>query len=67
MIRVDGYKAFRGAMRITPINENSPYEIFGDWLYKPNHDRWYVRKNFGMTMSFPSDICEIVEERFDKS
>lgn len=67
MILVDGYKAFRDAMRITPINGNSPYEIFGDWLYKPKHDCWYVRPNSGMSMSFPADICEVVEERFDKA
>jgi len=34
MIQVEGYKAFRGTMRITPKNPQFPQqEIHGDWLY----------------------------------
>lgn len=57
MICVEGYKAFRGTMRITPINGAAPFELRGDWLYKPEHDCWY-----GCGRSFPAGICEIVED-----
>lgn len=57
IISVEGYKAFRGVMRITPKNTNFPArEIEGDWLYKPDTDCWY-----GNGSSFMSEICEIVE------
>lgn len=58
MIRVEGYKAFRGVMRIIPKNEKfSPYEVEGDWLYKPEYDCWY-----GKGSSYPASICEVVED-----
>lgn len=57
MIEVDGYKAFNGTMRITPKTIlMQPFEISGEWLYKPEYDCWYCGES-----SYPARICEIVE------
>lgn len=53
MICVEGYKAFRGSMTIKPANGMEPFQLTGDWLYKPDTDCWY-----GCSQSFPADICE---------
>lgn len=54
MICVEGYKAFRGVMLITPKNPAiEPITITGDWLYKPDTDCWY-----GSGRSFPENICQ---------
>lgn len=58
MIEVEGYKAFRGIMRVTPKCQNVvPFESKGDWLYKPDTKCWY-----GNGRSFSQDICEILRE-----
>ena len=58
MICVEGYKAFRGTMRIAPKPRTvEPFELRGEWLYKPQYDCWY-----GCGQSFGADICEIVED-----
>ena len=58
MIQVEGYKAFRGTMRITPANPKFPQqEIHGDWLYKPEYGCWY-----GHGQSFAAKICEVVTD-----
>lgn len=68
MIAVDGYKAFRGTMRITPKNQDfESFELTCDWLYKPaksnsignfpTHGYWY-----GKGRSFREYICEVVED-----
>ena len=57
MIEVEGYKAFRGKLRVTPTAEGyAPYELTGDFLYKPEHDCWY-----GCGKSVPAWICEVEE------
>lgn len=64
MIKVEGYKAFKGTMRITPKNEKmviSPFEIYGEWLYKPQWDMWYCDGQ-----SYPDDICELLSEDDEK-
>lgn len=53
MICVEGYKAFRGAMCITPVNADQGYELIGEWLYRPDTDCWYHKG-----ISFPASICE---------
>lgn len=59
MIKVEGYEAFRGVMRITPKNPKfPPIEIDADWLYKPEFNCWY-----GNGSSFDACICEVVEDR----
>lgn len=56
MICSEGYKAFRGTMRIVPKNPNmKPYELTADWLYKPEYQCWY-----GKGSSFPEEICEVL-------
>lgn len=55
IICVDGYKAFRGKMKISPKNGMQPFVLEGDWLYKPDCDCWY-----GCGRSFTANICEIV-------
>jgi hypothetical protein len=57
MIFVEGYRAFRGIMLITPKNGVPPFELDGDWLYKPEYNCWY-----GCGRSFVADICEAKEE-----
>lgn len=56
-ITVEGYKAFRGTMKIRPKTAAVPsFELSGDWLYKPETGCWY-----GKGSSFAADICTIVE------
>jgi hypothetical protein len=58
MIKVEGYKAFKGIMKISPKCEGvKPFELEGDWLYKPDSECWY-----GKGSSFPFEICEVVKE-----
>lgn len=58
MIKVEGYKAFKGTMKIKPKAKHIPaFELVGDWLYKPETKCWY-----GKGASFAEEICEIVEE-----
>lgn len=59
MIKVEGYKAFHGNMKIVPKNAfYLPFYICDkDWLYKPDTDCWY-----GDGRSFPAEICEVQEE-----
>ena len=56
VISVEGFKAFRGTMRITPKAAVPAFELTGDWLYKPDTKCWY-----GKGSSFAADICTIVE------
>ncbi|MBQ5317489.1 MAG: hypothetical protein J6K17_00145 [Oscillospiraceae bacterium] len=58
MIKVEGYKAFHGVMKVKPkSNEIEPFELTGDWLYKPDTGCWY-----GNGRSFVEEICEVVKE-----
>lgn len=58
MIKVEGYKAFHGTMRIKPKNGLPAFCICDkDWLYKPDTDCWY-----GNGQSFPAEICEVEAE-----
>lgn len=57
MICVEGYKAFRGTMKVTPGNPAyAPYTLTGDWLYKPEADCWYCKGQ-----SFPAFTCKPIE------
>lgn len=61
MIKVEGYKAFNGTMKVTPKCKSVvPFELKGNWLYKPDTDCWY-----GCGKSFISEICEVVEDLSD--
>ena len=62
MIKVEGYLMFRGVMKITPKNVLfQPFEINGEWLYKPESDCWYSGGS-----SYPASICTVVEDKGDK-
>ena len=56
MIEVEGFKAFRGKMRIVLDRGNTALLIQGDWLYKPDTKCWY---NCGV--SYPAECCEVFE------
>ena len=57
MIQVEGYKAFRGKMQITPKAPGvAPFILEGDWLYRPDTGCWY-----GCGRSFCTEICEPIE------
>lgn len=57
VINVEGYKAFRGTMRISPRGSEA-YELCGNWLYKPGTGCWY-----GNGRSFPKEVCTILERK----
>lgn len=56
MIKIEGYKAFRGILKITPF-KGKPYCKTGDFLYKPDTRCWYDGWS-----SYPAEICEVEEE-----
>jgi hypothetical protein len=60
MIKVEGYKAFHGTMKIIPTEKatfKEPWFICDkDWLYKPDTNCWY-----GDGRSFSAEICEPME------
>ena len=56
MITVEGYKAFRGTLLISPKSpEMKPFELEGDWLFKPDTNCWY-----GQGCSFSAEICKVL-------
>ena len=58
MLQCEGYRIFRGVMRVTPTNPKFPaQDIRGVWLYKPEYNCWYANGS-----SYDADICEIVED-----
>ena len=62
MIKVEGYKAFHGVMKITPKTKCvPPVEIEGDWLYKPEYKCWY-----GNGASYGEEICTVVRDDSEK-
>ena len=54
MIEVEGFKAFRGSMRIYKVFGDEMV-IYGDWLFRPDTDCWYCSGD-----SYPADVCEVV-------
>ena len=56
MIEVEGFKAFRGSMRIIADRGNSAFVIHGEWLYKPETNCWYCNGN-----SYFAPYCEVLE------
>ena len=43
MLECEGYKMFKGKMRVVPKNKTyPPFVEDGTWLYKPDYDCWYV-------------------------
>ena len=59
MICVEGFKAFRGTMKIIPeVPGIAPFTITGGWLYKPDTDCWYCNGQ-----SYPASVCKPVETK----
>lgn len=55
VIEVEGYKMFSGSMIITPKAEHiKPFEVIGNWLYKPEYKCWYCNGS-----SYMEEICKI--------
>ena len=56
MLKCEGYKMFKGVMRITPKTDKvKPFEIESIWLYRPDTKCWY-----GDGRSFSESICEVI-------
>ena len=56
MICAEGYKAFRGLMKVTPkVTAVKPFVEQGEWIYKPEYNCWYCGGR-----SFSADICEVI-------
>ena len=61
MISREGIKAFRGKATIAPKNTKiEPFEVIGDWVYKPETDCWYCNGK-----SFMSSIVTDIREEPD--
>lgn len=58
MIKVEGFKAFRGLMKIRIVTDEKVHqdEFYGDWLYMPDTDCWYHKG-----ASFPAAFCEVLK------
>lgn len=58
MLKCEGYKMFKGLMRITPKNDAWPSHLVqGVWLYKPEYNCWYCGGS-----SYTADICSVEED-----
>lgn len=61
MISIEGYKAFRGTLQVTPRGGNfNPVILNGEFLYRPDTECWYHKGS-----SYPADICEVVNDEDD--
>jgi hypothetical protein len=54
MIEVDGFRAFRGMMRVYAVVGD--LDVYGDWLYRPDTDCWYCGGK-----SYPSAACVVLD------
>lgn len=57
LIKVEGYKAFHGSMKIEHRLRGPEIIEDKDWLYKPDTDCWY-----GAGRSFHDDFCTPMED-----
>lgn len=58
MLQCEGYKMFKGIIRVVPKNPVFPIrDIEGTWLYKPDTKCWYCKGS-----SYPEEICVILKE-----
>lgn len=62
MLKVEGYKMYKGVMTITPkpVGEYKipSMDIEGVWLYKPEYNCWYCNGS-----SYPAEICIIRKDQ----
>lgn len=58
MLTCEGYKMFKGTATIVPASDRmKPFDVKGTWLYKPEHDTWYVSGS-----SFPAQIVTDIRD-----
>lgn len=58
MLECEGYKMFKGTALVRPKTVNlAVMAIKGTWLYKPEHNCWYVGG-----CSYPEEIVEVKED-----
>ena len=58
ILKSEGYKMFRGTATIVPTANNwPPFEVTGDWLYKPEWDCWYVNGH-----SYPAEVVHDIKD-----
>jgi len=70
MLECDGYKMFRGTVRVTPVIRSDgtrwrePFDLEGDWLNKPEYpDIWYCQPaDGGLSQSFTKDVLSEFRE-----
>ena len=55
-LRVEGYEIFFGIMRIMRSPTSRPFDVLGEWLYKPDTRCWYCGG-----ASYPEQVCEPIE------
>lgn len=60
MIKVEGYKAFKGKMEIV-LHSGSTIELDGDFLYKPDTQCWYYKGH-----SYPERHCKVILDRTEE-
>ena len=57
MLMCEGYKMFKGSMKIVPLTPMKEYVVAGTWLYKPDYNCWYCNGN-----SYPAEVCKILTD-----
>ena len=69
MLQCDGYKMFRGTVRVTPVIRpdgtrwREPFDLTGDWLYDPDRPGyWYCQPKDDWSQSFPVGILSDFRE-----
>lgn len=55
MLSCEGYKMFKGSMKIIPLTSMKEYVVEGTWLYKPEYECWYCNGS-----SYPASVCSIL-------
>jgi len=69
MLQCDGYKMFRGTVRVTPVIRpdgtrwREPFDLTGDWLYDPTRPHiWYCQPKGDWSQSFHESILSDFRE-----
>ena len=66
MIKSEGIKAFRGRATIRPkVDTFQPFEVSGDWVYKPDTGCWYCHGSSYMS-SIVTDIREETDDLIEE-
>lgn len=66
MLTCEGYKMFKGTMRVEPKSVCFPREdVYGTWLYKPDTDYWYCngRSYSPRIVTLVEDLTEVGDKK----